>query len=59
MSYADTAKRRMELRRKLGDSTIEAIQRKEEKMMACAAACNDIIWRVRALRVSAGLLILD
>lgn len=56
MTYADTAKRKMELRRKLGDHAIEAIQRKEEKHMRALAACNEILWRVRSMRHSAGML---
>ena len=56
MTYADKAKRKMELRRKLGDASIEAIQRKEEKLMAYAAACNDILRRVRSMRHSVGML---
>jgi hypothetical protein len=56
MSYADTAKRKLELRRKLGDRAIQQIQSSEEKLMRAAEACNDILWRVRFMRHSAGML---
>lgn len=56
MSYADDAKRKMELRRKLGDGAIANIQERDEKLMQAAAACNDILRRVRMARYSAGTL---
>lgn len=54
MSYADDAKRRMELRRKLGDHAVSSIQERATKNMYLQAACSDILRRVRSLRVSAG-----
>ena len=56
MTFADTAKRRMELRRKLGDSTISRIQEQDAQRMYLQAACNEIMWRVRMCRHSAGAL---
>jgi len=56
MTFADNAKRRMELRRKLGDSAIRAIESREDWRMYLQSACNDIMWRVRMRRHSVGVL---
>lgn len=56
MSFANDDKRRIELRRKLGDHHIERIQADQDRAMRALAACNDILWRVRMLRHSAGRL---
>lgn len=56
MTFADTAKRRMELRRKLGDRAISRIQEQDAQRLYLQATCNEIMWRVRMLRHSSGAL---
>lgn len=56
MTYADKVKRKMELRRKRYARIIANIEQQDAKRMYLAAACTDILWRMRMRRHSAGML---
>jgi len=56
MTYADDVKRRMELRKRMGADAVDRLMDREAAKMRALVACNDILWRVRALRCSAGRL---
>lgn len=54
MTYADKAKRRIELRKRMGAAAVDRLMDREAAKMRALATCNDIMWRVRMLRHSAG-----
>lgn len=56
MTFADDTKRRMELRRKIGNGAVQSIRDRDEKRMRLQSACNHILGRVRRMRHSVGKL---